>query len=116
MKESAITRSSRYAAPTLSAALVVSIGVGAIAEPLAVPHSKAPNPCEGWTILMIDRTHSQGTTVISPISLFETSPVFRTERAKRLWELRVQMLRAGAPMMNASQISDEIARRRGEMA
>ena len=64
---------------------------------------------------MIDRTHSQGMTVTSPISPVETSPVFRTEWAKRLWELRVQMLREGAPMLNASQISDEIARRRGEM-
>ncbi|MBI2803128.1 MAG: hypothetical protein HYX63_23155 [Gammaproteobacteria bacterium] len=91
------------------------MGFAANAEVLADPPSKALDPCLGWAILMVDRTHSQGTTVTSPISPFESGPVFRTELAKRLWELRVQVLCEGAPMLNASQISDEIARRRGEM-
>ena len=39
---------------------------------------------------------------------------FKTERARRLWELRQQNIAAGAKLLSQDEINEEVARRRGQ--
>ena len=39
---------------------------------------------------------------------------FKTDLARRMWELRQQNIAAGAKLMSVDEINEEIARRRGQ--
>lgn len=57
----------------------------------------------------------QGLGANKPQSWPEQPPFeFKTERARRLWELRQQNIAAGARLLSQDEINEEVARRRGQ--